>query len=148
MDGGILPALGATLITNSMKRRTHMSFSADTQNTGNISRAMSPLRIPARISSSVSEPFSKNNSMSCSSFSAAASINALCSSCAFSSSSLGMGSTSGLPPSGFHWYISIFKTSITRLNPSPGFTGYCICTTFEPKAAFACSIVWSKFAFS
>ena len=124
MEGGMELALGATLITNSMKRRTHISFSADTQKTGNISRAISPLRIRARISSSVRLPLSKNSSINPSSFSAAASISALCNSFAFSSSSLGMGSTSGLPPSGFHWYISIFRTSITRLKPIPGFTGY------------------------
>ena len=37
---------------------THI-FSADTQNTGNISRAINPFRIPARISSSDKLPFSK-----------------------------------------------------------------------------------------
>ena len=57
---GILSVQGTTLPKNSSVRRTHMSRPAHTQNTGNIPRITRPARIPARISSSLNVPSSKN----------------------------------------------------------------------------------------
>ena len=73
---GILSVQGTTLPKNSNVRRTHISRPAQTQNTGNIPRVTRPARIPARISSSLKAPSSKNFSISTSSCSAAASTNA------------------------------------------------------------------------
>ena len=109
-----------------------MSLPPQTQNTGNIPLATNPLRIPSRISSSERESCSKNFSISPSSFSAAASTNALCISVAFSSSSAGISSITGAPPSGFHEYFFINSTSIKALKPGPVEIGYWIGTTLEP----------------
>ena len=60
-----------TLVMNSIKRLTPISFLAEIQNTGNIPLVFKPAEIPERISSSVSPSFSKKSSISFSSFSAA-----------------------------------------------------------------------------
>ena len=73
---GILSTQGTILPKNSNVRRTHISFSAETQKTGNISLLSNPLRIPSLISSSLKKPSSKNFSIKASSFSAADSTNA------------------------------------------------------------------------
>ena len=140
---GISLTNGTTFPRNSIIRRTPMSRNALTQNTGNILRVIRPFRIPSRISSSVKTPWSKNFSMSPSSFSAAASISFWCRSAAFSFSSAGISRTSGVPPSGFHLYIFIFRTSIIALNDAPHEIGYCICTILFPKDSRSCSMVLS-----
>ena len=75
---GISETKGTTFPKNSIKRRTPMSLPPQTQNSGNIPLATNPLRRPSRISSSERESCSKSFSISPSSFSAAASTNALC----------------------------------------------------------------------
>ena len=75
---GISSTNGTTLPKNSISRRTPISLPAHTQKTGNIPRAANPLRIPSRISSSVSDSDSKNFSIKASSCSAAASTRVLC----------------------------------------------------------------------
>ena len=121
---GISLTKGTTFPKNSIRRRTHISFSADMQKMGNSERATKPLRIPKRISSSVKVSVSKNFSISVSSFSAAASTNFLCSSKAFGISLSGIFSIEGTPPSGFHLYIFISKTSTTALKFVPVSRGY------------------------
>ena len=115
---------GTTLPRNSIIRRTPMSFSALTQNTGKMLRSIRPLRIPSRISSSVRTPWSKNFSIRFSSFSAAASTSSLFSSFAFSIWSAGISEMVGTPPSGPQLYIFIKSTSIMALKPVPGLIGY------------------------
>ena len=121
---GISDTPGTTLPRNSIKRRTPISLPAHTQNTGNMPRAARPLRIPSRISSSVSESCSKNFSIKPSSFSAAASTSALCSSMALSFSSAGISSMIGAPPSGAQEYFFINSTSISELKLGPVASGY------------------------
>ena len=140
---GISDTKGTTLPKNSIKRRTPISLPPQTQNTGNIPLAINPLRMPSRISSSDRESCSKNFSIRFSSFSAAASTNALCISIALSISSAGISSIVGAPPSGFHEYFFINNTSISALKPGPVAIGYWIGTTLEPYASFSCSRILS-----
>ena len=121
---GISSTKGTTLPKNSIRRRTPISLPAHTQNTGNIPLDANPLRIPSRISSSVSASDSKNFSIKVSSCSAAASTNALCISIALSISSAGTSSMVGAPPSGPHEYFFMSSTSITALKPGPVVKGY------------------------
>ena len=129
---GISLTKGTTLPKNSIKRRTPISFPPHTQNTGNILRVIKPLRIPKRISSSESVSCSKNFSIRLSSFSAAASTNALWNSIAFSFSSSGISSITGSPPSGFQLYFFISNTSIKLLKSGPVCNGYCTGTHLLP----------------
>ena len=141
--GGISSTNGTTLPRNSIRRRTPISLPAQTQNTGNIPREASPLRIPSRISSSVKESCSKNFSIRPSSCSAAASTKALCISVAFSISSAGISSIVGAPPSGPHEYFFIKSTSINELKFGPVASGYCTGTTFGPYMVCNCSSTMS-----
>ena len=72
-----------------------------------------------------------------------ASTNALCISVAFSSSSAGISSITGAPPSGFHEYFFINNTSIKALKPGPVAIGYWMGTTLDPYASFNCSRILS-----
>ncbi len=89
--------------------------------------------MPSRSSSSLRSSLSKNFSMRLSSFSAAASTSAACSSCARPISLSGMSSMVGMPPSGPQEYFFMSSTSMTALNSGPSFSGYCTCTTLLPK---------------
>ena len=133
---GISLTNGTTLPRNSIIRRTPISFNALTQNTGRMLRSANPLRIPSRISSSVSMPWSKNFSIRFSSFSAAASTSSLLSSCAFPIWSAGISEMVGTPPSGPQLYIFISSTSIMALYPLPGLIGYCTRTILLPNTSF------------
>ena len=96
---GISLANGTTLLRNSIMRSTPMFCLAHTRNNGKMLRVTNPLRIPSRISSCVSSPWSKNFSISASSCSAAASIRARFISVALSSWSAGISSIVACPPS-------------------------------------------------
>ena len=89
------------------------------QNTGKICWLAKAMVKPFDNSSSVRVPDSKNFSIRPSSFSAAASTNALCSAMALSISAAGISFLTGLPPLAGNSYNTILKVSMMLLNPVP-----------------------------
>ncbi|OAV63269.1 hypothetical protein Barb6_03861 [Bacteroidales bacterium Barb6] len=123
--GFISAGEGATRLRKFIMRCTHMLCLEEMQKTGNMPRLTKPALMPARRSSSLSVPSSKNFSIRASSFSAAASTRAFCHSAAFSASSAGISKTSGAAsPCFFHRYIFIFSTSTMASNEAPALVGY------------------------
>ena len=140
---GLSAGEGPTFMMNSMSRFTPMFLSPERQNTGYTPWVAMPLARPARISSSVSIPFSKKSSMRPSSFSAAASVSLALSSLAFSSWSAGISSSSRSPLVPLKRYIFMSSTSMKVSKFAPGFTGYCTVTTLLPNDWWSVSRVWS-----